>query len=154
MANWICCNCNWKNFIKWEKCAKCGMPKFVTDEDAELFSKVRSEIRTLKDEIEKYRGSVAGQWEYLQVWSDDIGKFGGLGYFGLRGWELVAVTSFKEGGGVVVGGIGGTSYEVRFLYVFKRPFIDVPAEANKRMQLLIDRVPAYLQSWLKTMENI
>src|SRR6266508_3337981 len=128
MATWKCLVCNWDNSDKWQKCAKCGAIRVsnTTSAEAELFRQLQDEVRIIKAEIDKYQESVAPKWEYVQISSDEISALGGLENFGSKGWELVAITSYSEGGGMTISGVGSTHYTVKFMYVFKRPIDKIP----------------------------
>ena len=60
---------------------------------------------------------------------------------GDQGWELVAATSYSEGGGVAIGGVGSSSYTIKFLYLFKRELPPLTPELEAQWQDLINRIP-------------
>jgi hypothetical protein len=150
---WKCSACNWENANMWDKCAKCGYPKMSSGE-YQILSKIQNEVRLWKKDVEKYRNSVDSHWEYLQVSSDDIENYGGLNNLGSQGWELVAATSYQEGGGVVIGGVGGEKYIIKIMYIFKRPVQKLPDELLVRYQEFIKKTPSRLLPMLKTLESI
>ena len=45
--SWKCINCLWTNADKWDKCAKCGMPKNMTSDD-------HQKIIDYKDGLKKF----------------------------------------------------------------------------------------------------
>jgi hypothetical protein len=146
---WKCKSCNYENAIGLNKCIKCGFPE-ISSEDYRVLCDIQNEVKLWK----KDRFSVYDQWEYLQVLSDDLGNYGGLNNLGLQGWELVAVTSYQEGGGMVIGGVGGSKYIIKAMYVFKRPFQNLSDELLARYQEIINKTPKHLLPLLKTLESI
>ena len=155
MATWKCIVCTWDNSDKWQKCAKCGAIRvpITTSTEAELFKRLQAEVRTIKAEIDRYNESVARKWEYLQISSDDISNLGGLENFGSKGWELVAITSYSEGGGMTISGVGSTHYTVKFMYIFKRPIDNIPDELIAKFQAVLDRTPGQLRNALRSVEH-
>jgi len=155
MATWKCFACNWDNAEKWEKCAKCGTIRVRngTNTDAQLFAQLRAEVKIARDDIDNYKNNVARKWEYFQISSDNIQGSSGLANLGSQGWELVAITSYSEGGGMALNGVGGSSYAIKFMYIFKRPITEIPNELLNKFQDILDRTPIYLRDALRKMEN-
>jgi hypothetical protein len=156
MATWKCFVCNWDNAGKWEKCAKCGtihVPN-ATNADAQLFSQLRAEVKKVRDDIVKYKITVARKWEYFQISSDEIQGSSGLANLGSQGWELIAITSYSEGGGMVLNGVGGSSYAIKFMYIFKRPIPEIPSDLLTKFQDVLNRTPNHLRDALRKIENV
>ena len=155
MATWKCFACNWDNAEKWEKCAKCGTIRIpgATNADTQLFGQLRDELRKIKADMDKYQITVSKKWEYLQVSSDEIQSIGGLQTLGAKGWELVATTSYSEGGGATFNGVGSSTYIVKFMYIFKRPIVEIPNELLTKFQDVMNRTPSHLRNALRATEH-
>ena len=152
MATWKCLICNWDNAEAWTSCAKCGTVK-ILESDKPLVNQLLEELRRLKIEIENYEIQVSRKWEYSQITSDEIEKYGGLNSLGAQGWELVSATSYSEGGGMTVGGVGSSSYTVKVLYLFKREIVAPAPELEARRQNVMSRVPQKYLSVMKKLEG-
>lgn len=63
--SWKCINCTWTNADKWDKCAKCGMPKNMTDNDRKKMDEMKEKLKnflvvtTENFDIEKTFGIVS-----------------------------------------------------------------------------------------------
>lgn len=42
---WNCVNCSWTNADKWDKCAKCGMPKNMTSNDRQKMEEIKEKLK-------------------------------------------------------------------------------------------------------------
>ena len=138
MAEWKCRNCGWTNAGSWTKCARCGLEP-MSDEHLRLLSEYNSLI-------EEHRISSAPKWEYLQLSSEDLESVGGLAALGNQGWELVAVSTYSEGGTVLL--IGPQIYRIRALYVFKRPRVLFPEQLQERPGQILEQLPAKVRAQL------
>lgn len=153
MAMWKCPICNWDNAEKFTACAKCSAPK-LSSYQWSIIRPLRDEARQLLTEIGNHRNQASRKWEYFQVSSDDVDKYGGLNTLGGQGWELVTATSYAEGGGLGVAGYSSSSYTVKFLYLFKREILTLPSELEARWQNLINRIPHEYLDIIKKLEGI
>jgi len=79
--------------------------------------------------------------------------WGGLGAFGAKGWELVGITSYSEGGGMTISGVGSAQYIVKFMYDFKRPIDKIPDDLSAKTQDIIERTPNHLRNALRSVEH-
>ncbi len=106
-----------------------------------IINPLREEIRHLMTEIGNQKNQASRKWEYFQITSDEIKTYGGLNFLGAQGWELVAATSYSEGGGMTIGGVGSSSYAIKVLYLFKREIPALPPDLEMRWQNVMSRIP-------------
>ncbi len=149
MAEWKCANCGWTNSGKWLKCAKCGLERMNADMPAEDFhqlEKVLPDYEKLLDQIEQHQIASTPKWEYLQLTSEDLESIGGLAVLGNIGWELVGMSTYSEGGTVLL--IGPQIYRIKALYVFKRPRPPLPEDLQRQLDQIGEQLPLRLRARL------
>lgn len=153
MATWKCPICNWDNAEKWTACAKCNSPK-LSASDMPIINPLREEIHHLMAEIDNQKKQASRKWEYFQITSEQIKTYGGLNSLGAQGWELIAATSYSEGGGMAIGGVGSSSYIVKVLYLFKREIPALPPDLEVRWQNVMSRIPKKYLPIIMKLEGI
>jgi hypothetical protein len=141
MATWNCNNCGWVNGSKFSKCAQCGARQ-LTDDDERILLQLRTEIQQVQTQVDSYNASLAPKWEYLHLTTEGLNKMGGLNVLGDQGWELVAVSTYEEGGTFLL--IGPTLYTVKALYLLKRPKASLPQDLGRQLESLEKRLSGLL----------
>lgn len=53
----------------------------------------------------------------------------------------------------MVNGVGGSSYAIKFMYIFKRPITELPNDLINKFQDVLNRTPIYLRDALRKVEN-
>ena len=109
-------------------CARVFSDRAPEDKQARELSRLLVQRRReLSEAIEKYVESLIPKWEYLQCSDKDFIEAGRLDTLGLRGWELVGVSTYEEGR------MG--MFTVHTLYIFKRRIIEeIPSLPDKLLE--------------------
>ena len=90
------------------------------------------ELDVLLAEVQENQVAEAPKWEYMQLTSEDLEKAGGLNTLGNKGWELVSMSTYSEGGTVML--IGPQIYHIKALYVLKRPLAPYPEPLREKLE--------------------
>ena len=143
MAEWKCVFCGWTNAGKWTHCAKCGQTRMDARE-AQIRAQFGGELDDLLAQIEENQVAEAPKWEYMQLTSEDLEKAGGLNTLGNKGWELVSMSTYSEGGTVML--IGPQIYHIKALYVLKRPLAPYPEPLREKLEKLFAQLPPDIQA--------
>ncbi len=143
MAEWKCRYCGWTNAGKWTQCAKCGRQNESVTE-YQLRAALGPQLDGILARIEEHLAAAAPKWDYMQLTSEDLEKEGGLTALGNKGWELVAMSTYSEGGTVML--VGPQIYHIKALYVFKRPQTPLPQDMQNEIEQLAAQLPPHLRA--------